>query len=260
MTFLGSRLMNESLSFEIITHDPATGEPANADDPPAYRLYRDDSDTPLLIDAMTQRDIANVTGWYGVTINLDAGSGFAAGYNYAIVILATVNGINGSMLHAFSIQDSIWNAPVRTLTQSAAQIVAAVASPSSIMVLRGDSLLVPITGLGDLSSYTSIDFTAKYDERDSDAMAILRIRNNATSTDDGLLRLNGLPALNAADGAITITDSVNGDISISLVAADVAALPVGTWSFDIQMITASDVVTLSKGLFVLSPDITRAVS
>jgi hypothetical protein len=191
---------------------------------------------------------SNFYQWFGLIPEIVGGVKF-----YSAATPATI-------LDFKAINLPVWSQSPRTLTQSAAQVVAAVASPSFITVLRGDSLLVPITGLGDLSSYTSIDFTVKYDERDSDAMAVLRIRNNATSTNDGLLRLNGMPALNAADGAITISDLVNGDISISLVADDVAALPVGTWSFDIQVIKASGVVTLTNGLFIVSSDITRAVS
>lgn len=156
-------------------------------------------------------------------------------------------------------EEEIWTYVTRTLTQAAAQSAAGV-SASHITIVRGDTMSVSITGLGDISSYVSLDFTVKGSRADADADAIIRIRLNASGSGDGLLRFNKAAAT-ASKGSITITDAVNGNITIALTADMTADLAIKSGlHYDIQMITASAVQTLAVGRFTITADATRAVS
>lgn len=153
----------------------------------------------------------------------------------------------------------IWSYASRTLTQNAATTAAQVAG-SDIVLTRGDTLSAPLTGLGNLTSYTTLDFTVKVNQADPDTAAIVRIRKNLSATNDGLLTLNGAAATTAADGSITINDATLGNITVTLKAADTAQLAINDLVYDVQMITAAGVATLTSGVFSVVADVTRAVS
>lgn len=157
-------------------------------------------------------------------------------------------------------EEEIWTYVTRTLTQAAVQTSAGI-DASHINIVRGDTMSVSITGLGDISAYVSLDFTVKNVRSDTDADAIIRIRLNATGLNDGLLRFNKAAAADATKGSITITDAVNGDIAIALTAdmTDDLAPNSGLY-YDVQIITAAIVQTLAVGRFTVTADATRAVS
>lgn len=155
--------------------------------------------------------------------------------------------------------NEVWSNATRTLTQTAQQIVTGLTG-STITVSRGDSFSVSLTGLGNVSSYVSLDFTIKYSPGDADADAVLRIRKNASASNDGLLVLNGAPAPDATQGYVTIDNAALGNMTIVLSAADAALLAPDNYVFDVQMITAAGVTTLTNGTFIVSADVTRATS
>ena len=154
----------------------------------------------------------------------------------------------------------VWGYATRTLTQSAAAVTAAV-SGSDITVLRGDTFVAALTGLGSLSGYVSLDFTVKERKADGDLAAIVRIRKNASGVDDGLLRINGGAAGDASKGSIAIDDEGAGDITITLAADVTDDLETrGGLYYDVQMITSTSVETLTEGGAAVTADVTRAVA
>ncbi len=154
----------------------------------------------------------------------------------------------------------VWASATRTLTQSGVSITSAV-SGSKITIQRGDTLSAALTGIGSLSGYVSIDWTVKTARSDDDDDAILRIRLNQSGSDDGLLRLNGAEATTAANGSITIDDAGDGDITIALSAVETAKLTApDDLYYDVQIITASAVSTLSVGDAATVADITQLTS
>jgi hypothetical protein len=158
-------------------------------------------------------------------------------------------------------EGDVWEHSTRTLTQSGASVTAAV-SGSTITITRGDTLSAALTDLGAVTGYVSIDFTVKESKADSDDDAVIRIRLNASGTDDGLLRLNGADAsARAGNGSITIDDASDGDITITLAAAETDDLLVqdGLY-YDVQLITATAVSTLAEGTCNVSGDVTRAIA
>lgn len=177
-----------------------------------------------------------------------------------VLIGGTATGmvIVGAYLQLTDNLADLWR--TRTLTQSAASVTAAV-SGSDLTIRRGDTFSASLTGLGSLSGYVSLDFAVKVKKSDSDDDAIVRIRLNASGSDDGLLRLNKQEASNADNGSITIDDAGDGDITITLAAAETQNLVKAEDLFyDVQVITASAVMTLTEGNCDVTEDVMRAVT
>jgi hypothetical protein len=143
------------------------------------------------------------------------------------------------------------------LDTSSITVVSAVEG-STITILRGDTFSVSLTDTGDLTGYVSIDFTVKSDKLQTDDEATIRIRKNASGVGDGLLRLNGA-APTTETGSITIDDEATGDITVTLDETATDDLSTGSYSYDIQLITATTVKTLTYGKLTVISDVTRAV-
>lgn len=104
MSYLGSWKIDDFLTFCCNTHDPDTGVATDADSVPTYRIYEDQTATPILTDSMALLDAANTTGFYSERGQLLAASGFEKGKCYTIYITATVDGDTGTMHHTFQIE------------------------------------------------------------------------------------------------------------------------------------------------------------
>jgi hypothetical protein len=130
---------------------------------------------------------------------------------------------------------------------------------SEITILRGDTFSAALLNLGALTDYVSIDFTVKSKKSDADADAVIRIRKNASGSGDGLLILNGA-APTTETGTITIDDIPTGDITIALDALATAALSAGSYLYDVQLINAAGVDTLTSGTLKITADVTRAIA
>ena len=134
--------------------------------------------------------------------------------------------------------------------------ITAIPTGNTIEVQRGDTLTLTVTRLGDISARTSFWFTIKADTDDVDTAALVQIEETA-----GLLYINGAAAGTAANGSITVTDAVAGDLTVVLAAVEAAKLPVlGRWYYDFQMLTASGVTTVLRGRAILTGDATRETS
>ena len=132
-------------------------------------------------------------------------------------------------------------------------------SGSTITIVRGDTLSAAISDLGDLTGYVSLDFSVKRATGEPDDDAVIHIRKNASGVGDGLLRLNGAEYATATDGALAITDETAGDIGITLKAAATSALAPGSYVYDLQIIKADGVSTLTGGALTVTADVTRMV-
>ena len=168
-------------------------------------------------------------------------------------------GADSDTLETLSDQLDSVQAKTNLLDVSAVTVRSAI-SGTTITILRGDTFECSISGLGSLASYASLDFTVKANKTQADAAALIRIRLNKTGLADGLLTLNGATASNADDGSIVITDEAAGDITITLAASCTDDLTTGTYVYDVQMITASSVKTLTSGKLVVTADVTRLVA
>jgi hypothetical protein len=145
------------------------------------------------------------------------------------------------------------------LNVSSVEFVTAVVG-STITILRGDTLSARLLDLGDFTQYVSLDFTVKLVSGELDDAARIRLRKNASGTGDGLLRLNGAEYATATDGSIVIDDLTTGDIEIKLTATATQELVPGNYVYDVQIITANEVRTLTAGKLEVVADVTRAVA
>lgn len=167
-------------------------------------------------------------------------------------------GADSDTLETLSDQLDKVTAKTDLMDTSSITVVSAVEG-STITILRGDTFNPPpLTNLGTLTGYVSIDFTVKSDKLQTDDEATIRIRKNASGVGDGLLRLNGA-APTTETGSITINDEATGDITITLDETATDDLSTGSYSYDIQLITATTVKTLTYGKLTVISDVTRAV-
>jgi len=153
-----------------------------------------------------------------------------------------------------AVPTAVWASATRTLTQSAASVVAVLAG-SDITIQRGDTETISLTDIGALTGYTKLWFTVKGRKSQADSASLLQIEKTG-----GLLYLNGAVASTASDGSITISDEATGDISIVIKAAATAVLEPGAYYYDIQMLSASGVNTMTYGTFTIEGDVTRTVA
>ena len=91
-----TRQIDDLLTFVCNTHRVDTGVATDADSVPSYRVYEDETTTPILTGSMALLDSANTAGLYSEQITLSAANGFELGKSYTIYISATVNGVTGS--------------------------------------------------------------------------------------------------------------------------------------------------------------------
>lgn len=93
--------LGEYLTFSICTHDPDTGVLTDADSAPTYRIYEDETVTPILTGSMARLDPANTTGLYTERVLCSVANGFEEGKSYTVYIQATVDGDTGGTYYAF---------------------------------------------------------------------------------------------------------------------------------------------------------------
>ena len=104
MSYLGQWPIGANLTFTVNTHNVTTGEAVDADAVPTYRVYEDETTTPILTGSMALLDSANTVGFYSEQITLSAANGFETGKCYTIYITATVNAVTGTTSLAFQLQ------------------------------------------------------------------------------------------------------------------------------------------------------------
>src|SRR3990172_8895183 len=96
-------ILGDSAVFSICTHDPDTGILTDADSAPSYRVYEDETSTPILTGSMSKLDDANTTGFYTESIDCTAGNGFEDGKTYTVYIEATVDSDTGGIAYGFKV-------------------------------------------------------------------------------------------------------------------------------------------------------------
>jgi hypothetical protein len=106
MAGLGDRNIDGTLTFYAQTFN-TSGDTADATSPPAYRVYEDETDTPILTGTMALRDSSNTDGFYSEQITLSAANGFEEGKSYNIRMTASSGGIAGAAFHAFNVVPDI---------------------------------------------------------------------------------------------------------------------------------------------------------
>jgi hypothetical protein len=153
---------------------------------------------------------------------------------------------------------AVWSYGTRTLTEllTGPLIVApaTINDEGELTLLRGDTAMFAITGLGSLAGRSKLWFTLKDDLGDADTAALAQIEETA-----GLVYLNGAAGI-SAQGSLTVTDEDAGNVAIMIAAAATAQLANSFNNhYDIQIL-AGTVRTLTVGMCQIRGDATRRTS
>jgi hypothetical protein len=92
--------VGETIVFSIATHNTTTGILTDADSAPTYRVYEEETATPITNGTMAKLDDANTTGHYSESLSIAFGT-YTYSKTYTIYIEATVNSITGGIAYAF---------------------------------------------------------------------------------------------------------------------------------------------------------------
>lgn len=102
--YLGKWEIDDLLTFTVTTHTFATGALTDADAVPSYRVYEDETGTPILTGSMAKLDDSNTTGHYSEQLTLSAANGFEVGKTYSIYITAAVSSVTGGAVRSFQVE------------------------------------------------------------------------------------------------------------------------------------------------------------
>lgn len=153
--------------------------------------------------------------------------------------------------------ETVWTYIIRTLTQSAAAIIAAVTG-NTITQTRAVDWNFSITGMGNISTRTTFYFTLKRRTILPDSEALVQIEETA-----GLVFINGKPAgvAGAGNGTLTVTDALAGDVTVTVTAAETTKLSEEAGlDYDFKMITGAGAVQqMTVGKFNISSVVTEAI-
>jgi hypothetical protein len=156
----------------------------------------------------------------------------------------------------------VWTYPIRTLTTTASAVTnTIVTTDSTILCRRGDTFSAAITGLGDLTAYDALYFTVKdYYKKQSDTESTIQVVTRTSGSSVGLLYLNGASASSiSTSGSITVINTLDGDITITVDPLATKDLVIGDYLYDVEMVNGYAVSTLAEGTFTVLGDVTRAI-
>jgi hypothetical protein len=131
--------------------------------------------------------------------------------------------------------------------------------PNRLIQYRGTTWNFNIYDLGDISNLTKIYFTLRKQNSDDESKSLVQIEKTA-----GLLISNGLVALEANLGSLTVIDDEEGVIQIKVSAEETKYYPSNTDNFvyDLKGILANNEVKLvhKSKEFIISSDVTRKIT
>ncbi len=85
------RCIDDLIVLDLPTHDPLTGNVADADALPTVEVFEDENDSPIYLPGVAKR--VDKVGDYRVSIIASLAYGFEVGRSYNVIGVATVNGI-----------------------------------------------------------------------------------------------------------------------------------------------------------------------
>lgn len=136
--------LENNLTFSICSHHPDTGALTNADANPSYRVYEDETTTPILTGTLARLDSANTTGFYSEQIACTAANGFETGKSYTVYIEAVVGGVTGGISFGFTVAAASGNGGTLSLTYTLTSSVDATPIEGATVELYAESGMVNI--------------------------------------------------------------------------------------------------------------------
>ena len=99
-----TRYVDDAYTFYAVSTRFDTGVATDADAVLPYRVYEEETTTPILTGNMALLDSANTAGFYSEQITLSAANGFEVGKCYCVHIGGTVNSIAGAATREFVVR------------------------------------------------------------------------------------------------------------------------------------------------------------
>jgi len=263
--YLGSYKIDDLLTFYANTHTPSTGAAVDADAVPGYRVYEDETGTPILTGSMALLDDANTVGFYSEQVTLSTVNGLEKGKCYTVRVTGVVGGVTGILLHQFQIEAEVdantisstgtaltaipWNANWDVEVESEANdalvannldhlALTATAAADMTTEVADNTVLSRILGNGDTSTFVP----------STDGLHAAGVDLDAILLDTGTTLEADLDAIIAA----VITNAAGVDIAADIIAvkADTAAILTDTGTTleaDLDAIIAA-VITNAAGV------------
>ena len=100
--YLGNWQIDDLLTWVVLTKGKK-GELLDADSVPTYRIYEDETTTPIDTGSMALLDTSNTDGWYSEQVQLLAATGYERGKSYNIFVQVTVAGTVTGTMRTFQI-------------------------------------------------------------------------------------------------------------------------------------------------------------
>jgi len=238
-------VLGKYLTFSVCTHNASTGVLTDADAVPAYRIYEDETATPILTGSMSKLDDSNTTGFYTERVAITTANGFEDGKAYTIYISAAVDSSTGGISYGFTVETATWSVSTRTLTSNSTAPGTGLTA-QTWTVYRGDTLSRTFSTIAADATITKCQVTIKSHVSQADSSAVMAI-----DSDSGLLYLNG-----ADPGSYTATFNATTGV-LTVPATTMAQLYPGTeYLYDVQVWRTAVVSTIEAGAFVITADIT----
>src|SRR3990170_1527543 len=263
--YLGSYKIYDTFTFYANTHTPSTGAAVDADAVPGYRVYEDETCTPILTGSMALLDDANTVGFYSEQVTLSAANGLEKGKCYTVRVTGVVGGVTGILLHQFQIEAEVdantisstgtaltaipWNANWDVEVESEANdalvannldhlALTATAAADMTTEVADNTVLSRILGNGDTSTFVP----------STDGLHAAGVDLDAILLDTGTTLETDLDAIIAA----VITNAAGADIAADIIAvkADTASILTDTGTTleaDLDAIIAA-VITNAAGV------------
>jgi hypothetical protein len=163
--FLGSWDIDDVVRVHIQTSSVTTGAATDADAAPSWRVYEDDTATPVTTGSFSTLNAQ--IGFYVAAITLASAIGYEVGKSYAIRTQATVGGVIGADVHSFQIQSEVRLAAgaitAGTITAGALQgftlgsVAGTVGSVAAAVTVGSTSASAIQSGLATQASVDTID-------------------------------------------------------------------------------------------------------
>lgn len=241
MSYVGSFGIDDNLTFYAVTSRFDTGNGTDADSAPTYRVYEEETTTPILTGTMALLDSTNTAGFYSEQIALTAANGFEQAKCYVIYIAGTVNSVNGVDYRVFQIGAKV-NAWAISGDTAAADNLEAAADGTGYNLGGGSIVAASVTGAvgsvtGAVGSVTG------------------NVGGNVTgsvgSVTGAVGSVTGNVGGNVVGSVASVTGNVGGSVA-SVAAGGITASSIATDAIDADALASDAVTEIQNGLSTLN--------
>jgi hypothetical protein len=232
--YLGSWNIDDILRVHVQTSSVTTGAAADAESVPSWRVYEDDTITPVTTGSFSTLNA--MTGFYVAAITLAAAIGYESGKTYAVRTAATVAGIIGADVHTFQIGAKVAVAPggitAGSITDGALSASKFGAGFITAGSFSGNALAGMAVTLGSTTRATLVDEVWDEPKAGHTTADTYGEMLDATASSAATIGATAVAAIASAVtagsiGAVTLGATSNAAIAAAVTAGSIGAVTVG---------------------------------